>query len=576
MRTISLLSLVLFFVFIMQGQTTISGTLVGFDGKPMGMAHVHLVKLGQSKPIVSYKALLLGQLKPIVSVKVANDGNYKISTNQTGPFIIQYTGVHHSQEDVLLAAEKLVQEKIAVKLATYKYSPDSFDYVKIISDANDFNLKTAQKMTKQPDGTFTAEFETMADKFRYQLERIRGILSINGTQSEDFEYDGTGDYRSVVTPKDGKVHIVFDPKKLVRSDAQAEVHFAKPTSPTAKAAAVYREWMQQRDAVPEALAAHMNAGKAGEFTYDASAGLKRFSEQYASEKDRLVKQVLLLSRIGLAQLNRPPKPEILDDLLSRAVKEISPASPLWSLNLDAVASVRVIAEGFRVSTNIAEMQSEKKKGQRFVEEFLQKNPDAEGKAILLYGELTFAKNRNDHQAVTKYYDLLMTKFADTRVAKLAEERFSPNKNVVAGKTVPKFSLVSMRNPKTTYTNESFKGKIYLIDFWATWCAPCVEEMEHLHKAYEKFKSKNFDILSVSFDPVPEVVLNFRRGKWKMPWLHVLLEKESDRLVSKEFEVIGVPKPILIDGNTGKILAVEGELRGQNLQKTLSKFLGETQ
>ncbi len=573
MRTISLLSFVLFFVFITHGQTTITGRLVGSDGKPMPKSHVHLVKLGQSKPIVSDKALMLGQLKPIVSVKAARDGTYKISTNQTGPFIIQYTGVHHSQANVLLAVEKPVEEKIAVKLTTHKYSTD-FSGVRIISDANNFNFQTAQKMTKLPDGTFTAEFETKPDKFRYQLVRIAGILSINGTQSEDFEYDGTGDYRSVVTPKHRRVQIIFNPKQLVRSDSQAEFRFAKASSSTARAAAVYKAWMQQRAEVPEALAAHLNARKAGEFTYDASEGLKRFSEQYASENDRIVKQVLLLGQIGLANLNRPATPELLEDFLSRAVKEISPASSLWSLNLDAVMSIQAIAEGFRISTKKAQMQSEKKKYQRFAEEFLQKNPDAEGKAILLYGKLMSAKDRNDHQAVTKYYDLLMTKFGDTRIVQLATERLSSNKNVAVGKTVPKFSWVSINDPKTTYTNESFKGKIYLIDFWATWCVPCVEEMEHLHKAYEKLKSKNFEILSVTFDATPEVVLNFRRGKWNMPWLHVILDKESDRLVSKEFEVIGVPKPILVDGNTGKILAVEGELRGQNLEKTLSKFLGE--
>ncbi len=566
MRTISLLSLILFFVFPTQGQTTITGTLVGSDGKPMLKAHVHLVKLVES-------SFSFGQSKPFVSVEVAKDGTYKISTDQTGPFIVRYTGVHHAHENVLLAVEKPFEEKITVKLPTYKYSQD-FTSVKIISDANNFGFQTAQKMTKQPDGTFAAEFETKADIFRYQLVAIAGIDGLNGTQSEDFEYDGSGNYRSVVTPKDGKVRIVFDPKKLVRSHAEAEVRFAKPSSSIARAAAVYKAWMQQREAVPQAMAAHLNAGKAGEFTYDASAELKRFSKQYAGEKDPVVKQVLLLSQIGLVHLNRPPKPELLPDLLSRAVKEISPASPLWSLNPDAVYSIHITAEDFGTPPKKPLTKSEKAKYQQFVERFLENNPDTQAKAMLVYGKLMIAKSRNDQQAVMKYYDLLTTKFADTRAMTLAKDRLSPDRKIVVGNTVPKFSLVAMSDPKTTYTNESFKGKIYLIDVWATTCVPCVGEMEYLHKAYEKFKSTNFDILSLSFDATPEVVVNFRRGKWKMPWKHVFLGNELVRLLSKEFEVIGIPKPILVDGNTGKILAIEGELRGQNLEKTLSKFLGE--
>ena len=546
-------------MFIAHGQTTITGTLVGSDGKPMPKSHVHLLRLGQTKPVAS--------------TEVAKDGTYKISAKETGPFLVQYTGVHHSQENVLVAAQKRVEEKIAVKLASYKY-PAKFTSVKIIGDFNSFSFQTAQEMTKQPDGTFTAEFETKADKFRYQLGGIAGGRSYNGTQSEDFEYDGGGDYRSVVTPKNGKARIVFDPRKLVRSNAQSEVRFAEPSSSVAKAAAVYREWMQQRDALPQAFAAHLNAGKAGEFTYGPSAELKRFSKQYAGEKDPVVKQVLLLSQIGLVDLNRPPKPELLPDLLSRAVKEISPASPLWSLNPDAVYSIHITAEDFGTPPKKPLTKSEKTKYQQFVERFLENNPDTQAKAMLLYGKLMIAKSRNDQQAVMKYYDQLITKFGDTRAMTLAKDNLSPDRRIVVGNTVPKFSLVSMSGPKTTYTNESFKGRIYLIDFWATWCVPCVGEMKPLHKAYEKFKSKNFEILSLSFDATPGVVIKFRQGKWKMPWQHVFLGNELVRLLSKEFEVNSIPKPILVDGNTGKILAIEGELRGQNLEKTLSRFLGE--
>lgn len=568
MKTISLLTLVLSFVFTIHGQTTITGTLVGSDGKPMAKAHVHLIKLGHSQPMQPWNQFG----NPIVSVEAAKDGNYTLSTNQAGPFIIQYTGVHHSQKNVLLASEKTVKEKIAVKLAPHRYTTD-FSSVHIMSDANNFDRQTAQKMASQSDGTFAAEFETKGDKFRYQLVRIAGIQNINGTKSEDFEYDGNGNYRSVLTPKDGKVQIVFDPKKLVRSDAQAEFQFAEPSSPIARAAAVYKDWMQQRDAVPRALEAHLNTSKAGEFTYDVSVELKRFSDQYASEKDRLVKQVILLSQIGLVWLNRPSKPELLDDLLRQAVKEISPSSSLWSLNLTAVGQIQAIAEGFRTLTKV-QTQSEKQKYQRFAEKFLQNNPDAEGKAILLHGKLMSAQTRNDVQAVTEYYDLLMTKFGNTPTATYVKKSLSSDRNVIVGNSVPKFSLVSMSDPKTTYTNEFFKGKIYLIDFWATWCVPCVEEMEDLHRTYEKYKSKNYEILSLSFDAAPEVVTRFRQGKWKMPWLHVFLENKSDHLVSKEFEVIGIPKPILVDGNTGQILAMEGELRGKNLEKTLSRFLGD--
>src|SRR3990172_2866452 len=460
MKTISFLSFVLIFAFITRGQTIITGTLVGSDGKAMANSNVHLVKLGQSNPIDS--------------VEAGKDGTYKISTEQTGPFLLQYSGADHLPGNVLVATEEPVKETITVKLATKRH-------------------------------------------------------------------------------------------------AQPDVVFANPSSSTARAAAVYTEWMRQREAAPQALEQHLNAGKAGEFTYDFSPELKRLARQYTSEKDPLVKQVLFLSQADLAGLNRPRGSEFYVDHIDLAMKYISPASPLWSLNLAAVDMIGAIAEGYGPSTKKALKQSAYK---QFADEFLRRNSDTEGKAMLWFGRLVSAKDRGDEQAVAEYYNLLFTEFAETQMARFATKFLSSSHNIVVGKTIPEFSLVSLTDPKTIYTNESFKGKIFLMDFWSTWCSPCLEELKDLHKAYERFKSKNFEILSLSADLNPEVVINFRRGKWKMPWRHVFLDPRTARLVKREFEVLGVHKLILVDGNTGTILAMDGDCRMEKLEKTLNKFLGE--
>jgi len=56
----------------------------------------------------------------------------------------------------------------------------------------------------------------------------------------------------------------------------------------------------------------------------------------------------------------------------------------------------------------------------------------------------------------------------------------------------------------------------MIDFWVTWCGPCKAEMPVLHKVYEKFKDKGFEILSISFDQTADAIDKYRKGEWKMP------------------------------------------------------------
>lgn len=460
MKSISLLSLLLIFVCFSRGQAIFTGTLVGSDGKPLKKSHLHLFKLDQRTPIDS--------------VEVRKDGSYRISTDKSGPFLLQYSGTDHQPGNVLVAVEGPLQETITVKLAAKRH-------------------------------------------------------------------------------------------------AQPEVAFANPSSSTARAAAVYTKWMQHRQAAPEALEQHLTAGKAGQFTYDFSPALKQLAKQYTNERDTLVKQVFLLSQADLAGLNLPRNSDLLLNHLGPAMQHISPASPLWSLNLSAVDMIGSIGEGRIPSTHKALKKSGCK---QFADEFLKTNSNTEGKAMLLFGRIISAKDQGDEQAAADYYNVLSTEFAETQTAKYAAKFFSSSNNIIVGKTIPQFSFVSLTDPKTLYTNKSYTGKILLIDFWSTWCAPCIEEMRDLHKAYERFRSKNFEILSISSDVNPEVVINFRRGKWKMPWQHAFLDPKMAPPVKREFEVLGAHKLILVDGNTGLILAMDGDCRMEKLEKTLNKFLAD--
>jgi len=118
---------------------------------------------------------------------------------------------------------------------------------------------------------------------------------------------------------------------------------------------------------------------------------------------------------------------------------------------------------------------------------------------------------------------------------------------------------------------SFKGKYVLIDFWASWCGPCRQESPILVKAYEKYKAKGFDILSVSLDE--------NKNQWiaaikkdKFTWTQVSDLKGKENQAALLYGVKSIPANFLIDPQ-GKIIA-KG-LRGEDLERQLQQiFKGE--
>ena len=184
-----------------------------------------------------------------------------------------------------------------------------------------------------------------------------------------------------------------------------------------------------------------------------------------------------------------------------------------------------------------------------------------------------AKENDDMKRATGIYNILSSQYADQKDIDWYVGQINPNKAIAKGKPVPDFQIKLLHSDETV-SKESMLGKYYLIDFWAVWCGPCRAEMPNLHEAYNEFKSDNFTILSLSFDPRAEAVDKYRKETWAMPWLHSFIEGGFNNDLSKRFEVLGIPKPLLVNPQ-GIIVATETELRGENLKKTLSKYLTKT-
>lgn len=107
----------------------------------------------------------------------------------------------------------------------------------------------------------------------------------------------------------------------------------------------------------------------------------------------------------------------------------------------------------------------------------------------------------------------------------------------------------------------FKDKVVLIDFWATWCPPCIEEMPNIVKTYQKFHDKGFEIIGISLDQNENRFLRFLKDN-SMTWRQHFDGKGGENELARKYSITSIPTTFLIDAN-GKIIAKN--LRGPALE-----------
>jgi len=139
-----------------------------------------------------------------------------------------------------------------------------------------------------------------------------------------------------------------------------------------------------------------------------------------------------------------------------------------------------------------------------------------------------------------------------------------------GNKAPEIKLPTLKGD--TIGLSSLKGKLVLIDFWGTWCSPCVEEQSELAKLYAKYKQldytngKGFEIYGVSLDSKKTNWENFVT-KNKINWIQVSDLKFWRSPVAKTYNIQGLPFNVLIDGRG---IIVAKNVHGADLEKEIER------
>lgn len=119
----------------------------------------------------------------------------------------------------------------------------------------------------------------------------------------------------------------------------------------------------------------------------------------------------------------------------------------------------------------------------------------------------------------------------------------------------------------------YKGKVVLVDFWATWCSPCLKELPNVKETYEKYHDRGFDVVGISLDDDEQTLKEFLKEE-KLPW-PILFSRDPqatgwEHPMASHYGISSIPATILV-GRDGKVVSLSA--RGEDLGELVAELTG---
>ena len=260
------------------------------------------------------------------------------------------------------------------------------------------------------------------------------------------------------------------------------------------------------------------------------------------------------------------------DLRTRAFAEIE--AKLVAFREAYPGTREAVDAGFQLGTMSFGMQKQDQ-AYPYLIEFVAKADDSQ-REQLGYARFYLAeiyRGQGKYDAAEGEYKLVIAKYSDvnpqlTKYAQTNLDGLTAERKIAVGSEPVAFSVKSIDGK--TLSPADYKGKVLLIDFWATWCGPCVMEMPNVKNVYNRYHAKGFEIVGISLDQSRDKLDAYLRQQ-QIEWPQYFDGKWWSNDVAVKYGITSIPTTVLVD-RKGKIRFKT--LRGKQLEKAVQELLDE--